>query len=300
MHRRADALRRFAAAEMPLMELGPSFAPIIPRREGWNTFIVDHLSREDLVAKYEGHDERLDAIETVDAIWNAGALHEVVPADRHGGFGVIVASHVIEHIPNLLSFFRSAEILLAADGVLSLAVPDKRFCFDYFKPVSTTGDIIAATRENASQHGERTVFNHFAYSVMAKGKIMWGQEPLGRLEFVNTLAQAAELSARATQADAPYLDCHAWHFTPASFELMVLELSALGLIRLRVESISAADGCEFIVHLRVSSIPDALPEEAAHRLADRRLALLDQTLLEAQQQINLSRKRLRGLKHRQT
>lgn len=292
MQRRSENLRRFVTASMPVMEIGPSFAPIVPRREGWNTFIVDHMSREDLIAKYEGHDDRLEAIETVDAVWNSGTLDAAVPVDRHGSFGVIVASHVIEHIPDLLSFFRSVEALLGPNGMFSVAVPDKRFCFDFFKPHSTTGDVVIAAQSAASRHEPRTVFNHFAYSVMANGKIMWTQEPLGRLDFVNTLHQAADLSAKASDEAAPYIDCHAWHFTPASFELLILELGALGLTRLRIESISEADGCEFIAHLR--SLPDnlAVPDD----LAQQRLDLLDRMLIEAEEQISLSRKRLKCVK----
>lgn len=293
MKRRAEKLRRFVVRGMPVMEIGPSFAPIIPRRDGWDTFIVDHLSREDLIAKYEGHDDRLDAIEAVDAVWDHGPLDQAVPSERHGTFRVILASHVIEHIADLLSFFRSAERLLSPGGVVSLAVPDKRFCFDFYKPISTAGDVVAAAKDGASRHGRRTIFNHFAYSVMSKGKIMWGQDPLGALQFVNTLDQAADLSEKAAQPDAPYIDCHAWHFTPASFELMMLELKALGLTGLSVDEISEADGCEFIAHLR-SSPGQALSPEA---LSSRRLALLDRTLLEAEQQIKLSRKRLKGAKH---
>ena len=44
--------------------------------------------------------------------------------------------------------------------------------------------------------------------------------------------------ARAELPD--YVDAHAWTFTPSSFELLILELRALGLLDLAVERIVEA------------------------------------------------------------
>jgi hypothetical protein len=49
---------------------------------------------------------------------------------------------------------------------------------------------------------------------------------------------------------APYEDCHAWMFTPASFVLIILELGELGLVDWRVERMLPQPSVEFIVELR--------------------------------------------------
>jgi tetratricopeptide (TPR) repeat protein len=77
---------------------------------------------------------------------------------------------------------------------------------------------------------------------------------------------------------------HAWQFTPASFQLLMLELARLGVTDWRVERIGPVVGCEFHAWLRRGG------REAATALTDselnaQRLALLKRTLLEAKEQI---------------
>jgi hypothetical protein len=46
-----------------------------------------------------------------------------------------------------------------------------------------------------------------------------------------------------------YVDCHAWMFTPSSFELNIYELHALGEIDFRISHIFPSEDCEFYVTL---------------------------------------------------
>ncbi len=34
------------------IEIGPSYRPLCPKNQGWNTLVVDHATRAELVAKY--------------------------------------------------------------------------------------------------------------------------------------------------------------------------------------------------------------------------------------------------------
>ncbi|MCF7992123.1 MAG: class I SAM-dependent methyltransferase, partial [Thiohalocapsa sp.] len=127
------------------LEIGPSHAPVAPKREGFNVHVVDHLPAEELRRKYVGHDVDLDAIEAVDFIWRGEPLDATVGAVER--YDWIIASHVIEHVPDVIGFLCSCEALLKDGGVLSLAVPDKRYCFDLFRWPSSTGDALQAHTE---------------------------------------------------------------------------------------------------------------------------------------------------------
>lgn len=85
---------------------------------------------------------------------------------------------------------------------------------------------------------------------------------------------------QAIKPDGAYVDCHAWQFTPASFALLVLELSDLGLIDWRVEWIAPQPAVEFLVRLcrgrRQFSSREVREAE--------RLALLRQVLLDLREQ----------------
>lgn len=268
-----------------LIEVGPSFSPIAPKSAGWDTAVIDHLTQNGLKAKYAGlPGVDVNRIEHVDYIWHEGSLSDAVPPDLHGTFDAFIASHVIEHAPDLISFLDSAAALLKLQGVVALAVPDKRFCFDYFQPSTTTGQVLEAHEEQRSRHSRRVAFDHHAYSVISGGVVSWGQHPVAGLQLCNSLEQAQTLSDDLVR-EGGYIDLHAWRFSPASFELLLLELARLRKTDWQVQRITEPSGCEFFAWLQRGGIA-AAAELSDEAVASRRLALLKRTLLEAQAQID--------------
>jgi glycosyltransferase involved in cell wall biosynthesis len=271
-----------------IVEIGPSYNPIAPKAHGWKTTTVDHATRAALTEKYRGHPGvDVDRIEEVDCVWISGSLADAVPAHLHGTFDAFIASHVIEHTTDLVGFLDTAATLLANTGIVILAVPDKRYCFDYFRPLTTTGDVLDAHAARRSRHTRRNLFNHLAYVVKNDGAGAWGQSPVNELEFFHSIEEAAAAFANASDgAESPYVDSHAWQFTPASFELLLLELARIGETDWLVDQITPATGCEFFVRLRrgggCATAALTVPE-----LQARRLALLKRILLETREQIDL-------------
>ena len=51
---RIAKLRGSITKEQHGLEIGPSLRPVVPKREGFQVEIVDHLSREELTEKYAG------------------------------------------------------------------------------------------------------------------------------------------------------------------------------------------------------------------------------------------------------
>lgn len=280
---RSAVLLGDVSPDAAIMELGPSVSPIAPRSAGWNVTVVDHATREELVAKYQSHPNvDTSKVEAVDILWRNGPLDGSVPAGALGTFDLLIASHVIEHIPDPIGFFQAASrILHPQRGVLALAVPDKRFCFDCLKPVSTTGQILAAHKIGSQRHTAATRFDYAAYNAFDRGRTGWGREPVPDLKLVETLETAyADFMSATDGPDAAYVDCHAWQFTPASFELLILELGALGIIDWRIGLLAPSPAVEFLVRL----VPGREQfTDPAHR-EQRRLDLLKTILLEAREQ----------------
>jgi predicted SAM-dependent methyltransferase len=285
MSSRSEALLAPVPRGGRLIEIGPSFSPIAPKAEGWNTLVVDHLTREGLVAKYTGHPGvDVARIEDVDVVWTGGPIVEAVDRSLHGTFDAFIASHVIEHTPDLLAFLGTATTLLKQDGVVVLAIPDKRYCFDFFQPLTTAGQVLAAAREQRTRHTPRLAFDYLAYSAADGDSHAWGQHPVTRLRLPHTLEQARgyfEAASRSTD----YIDLHAWRFTPASFELLLLDLAWLGETDWRVERTTPASGCEFFAWLRRGGMA-AAAALSAEAFNARRLDLLKLTLLEQRAQID--------------
>jgi hypothetical protein len=254
---------------MRILEIGPAFAPLAPRSEGWDVCVVDHVTRAELVEQYAGPLHAVDTgrIEEVDVVWQGGPLNEAIPGERHG-FDVCLASHVIEHAGDFVGFVQGVMGVLAPDGWLSLAVPDLRYCFDLLESPTRVGEIVAAHLRGSSRHRLESLYDQAAYTVRSNGSIAWGQEGVGAIELDSTFDAARQVVASWSDAPVPEsVDCHTWQFTPASFQLAILELAALGLLDVHVASSRDTVGCEFFVTLRRGArVPDDVGELDARRL----------------------------------
>jgi SAM-dependent methyltransferase len=280
MGRNETLLRGLEPGVSRILEVGPSFIPVAPKRDGWLTTIVDHTDRPGLLAKYHMlPSDALSRVEEVDRVWTTGPL-EMVLQDQLGTFDAIIASHVIEHIVDPIAFFDSASRLLNERGRIALAVPDRRLCFDCLRPVSTTGQMIAASRSKRQRHSLAAVFDHKAYHATHHGNLGWTRDVSFEPEFTWTLGTAWEVIANYDETGpGEYIDVHGWVFTPSSFESLILDLHGLGLIDWRVTELEEGEAVEFIAVLEKSAT--RLPEEA---MKERRRALLLRQLDEARQQ----------------
>jgi SAM-dependent methyltransferase len=140
------------------LEIGPSHNPIAPKAKGFNVHILDHASAAELRNKYQGHGVNLDNIEEVDFVWHGEPLQELI--GKTGCYDWIIASHVIEHVPNFISYLQQCEALLKPAGILSLVIPDKRYCFDYFSSCSSTGNVLDAYAEKRVRPSHGQIFDH--------------------------------------------------------------------------------------------------------------------------------------------
>jgi hypothetical protein len=235
-----------------IIEIGPSFAPIAAKADGWATTVVDHAPRRKLIAKYKVHPNvDTSRIEEVDVVWDGGALHEAFPQAARGGYRALIASHVMEHLPDPVGFLSSAALLLDDEGAVLLALPDKRLCFDCLRPTTTTGQVLSAYRARRSRHTDAALFDGMAYDARSPdGAPGWRRMAGGDLHLSNSLDGVATMIADyAGTPDSPYADAHAWVFTPASFELMMLELCVIEAIDLRTDWIAEREGVEFLARL---------------------------------------------------
>jgi predicted SAM-dependent methyltransferase len=229
------------------LEIGPSHNPIAPKKNGFNVHTLDHASAAELRNKYQGHGVNLDNIEEVDFVWRGETLQQLI--GKTGCYDWIIASHVIEHIPDLISFLQQCKALLKPAGILSLVIPDKRYCFDYFSSSSSTGNMLDAYAEKRVRPSHGQIFDHIANASRRNGNIAWTSDGMGGVnELLHTFAEAQTGWARSVST-TDYIDVHCWRFTPASFRLLVSDLLNLGLINLEIKAEFDTTGCEFYVSL---------------------------------------------------
>ena len=223
------------------LEIGASWRPLLPKAKGYDVRVADHLDQAALVAKYDGM-RPTDAIEPVDYVLTGRGLTGAI--DER--FDWIIGSHVLEHTVCLVTFLRDAETLLRPGGILSLAVPDRRYCFDRFRDRSSLARVIDVFRAAPVLHSEGSVLE-FYLSVVAKGEsISWDATHAGAFHQLHTLEEAREHAAIAADE---YVDVHNWVFTPNHLRLMLVDLHALGFVGLREVSFHQTVGPEFYIAL---------------------------------------------------
>ena len=234
------------------LEIGPGYNPLLPKAEGFDVETADYTDAAGLRMKYRDN-PHVDPgrIEDVDHVLENGrSLAEAV--GRPGTFGYIVASHVIEHAPDMLGFLLSCETLLAPGGVLLLAVPDKRHCFDVLQPLTGTGAVLQAHLDGRTRPSPGAVFDDIAYNAVRGGAIVWAPADGAPLAFFASL-EAAAAAYQSAQRLPDYVDVHVQRFVPSSFRLIMRDLHDIGAIGLREALFRDSVGNEFYMTLAASA-----------------------------------------------
>ena len=185
-------------------------------------------------------------------------------------------------MPDLLAFLDSCRRLLHDDGMLIFALPDKRWCFDFFRPVSLAGDVLLAHHESRKIHTAAVLFNEISYSTTLGGRPGWAAGEIAtELVFAHEPGVSQLVFEQIAAGDQTYRDAHAWQFTPASFELLILDLSQTGACDWHVDWLKPQAAVEFLGRLR----PGVASFSSNAAIQQRRKELLVQLAAETVEQL---------------
>lgn len=281
---RFKELRRFVDKESLGIEVAPYFAPITPKAGGYNVLILDVFDtgtlRKTALSDPNIPDKKIGQIEEVDIVSDASQLIDVVQSkDLSGKIGYIVSSHNFEHLPDPISFLRGCSAALKPGGVLTMAIPDYRACFDHFRMPTRLSDWLAAYHKGYTQPSPETVFDSAANTAA----FMRGDSPSVGLNVASespdgfrpaqNLRAAYDNYVADLKTTSPYRDTHCNVMFGASFELLVRDLKHLSLIDLDPIKVTPTVGLEFIVHLRKPGDGETT-DESDEAFYSRRLELL--------------------------
>jgi SAM-dependent methyltransferase len=284
MNRNHELLATISKEQLGI-EVAPWFAPLTPRRAGYNCLTLDVMSRADLVARASADPNvdpaKLAEVEDVDLVGSAGDIQDLVGAKGLAGqVDYVVSSHNFEHLPNPVRFLQGCEAILRPGGQLIMAVPDLRGCFDHFRPPTALSEWLEAHFEQRRRPLPRQTFDQGAYTCR---RVANAEESMAfsvsdnpsELQPYDRLAAAYQSWRAAVEnPDDVYRDTHCSTFTPASLQLLLTELSILGLISLELTAVSATNVFEFYLRLRK---PLAVRSGPASDLHARRTHLLRQS-----------------------
>ena len=258
---RLDQLRRYTDKTSLGIEIAPYFNPIVTKKAGYNLMIVDVFDTQTLRRRVLEDPfipkERVEEVEPVDIVADASDLADEI--EKRGlarKIGYIVSSHNFEHLPNPIRFLQGCSAALRPGGVLTMAIPDYRACFDHFRMPTRLSDWLAAYHRGWVQPSPETRFDFRTSQSMY---VRSGKPEVGCdidaddprfFEPVRVLKHSYEEYLTDLAATPPYKDAHCSAVFGASFELMVRDLRHLGLIDLEVLDVAPTSGLEFFVHLR--------------------------------------------------
>jgi SAM-dependent methyltransferase len=269
---RRERLTRFIKPGERGIEIAPYFNPLVPRRLGYNCLSLDILDTETLrqAAAADPHvpRENLAYIEEVDLVGSATQIAELVAARFElGSFDYVISSHNLEHLPDFVRFLQGCEQVLRSGGQVAMALPDRRYCFDYFQPHTVTAEVLEAYFACRQRPTPAQVFRQES----VRARYDDGQRQLisftsednpGYVAPQETLTEHfRRWQTFVAQPDEVYRDVHCWFFTPASFELLLRDLEFLGLITLQIHEICGTNWSDIFVHLRKPE-RRAIPEPA--------------------------------------
>jgi hypothetical protein len=241
------------------LEIGALHNPRLTRLEA-NIRYLDHATSEELRAKYSGNPDaegRADDLVDVDFVWAPGKrLVEVLgpwaPVDY------VIASHVIEHVANPIGWLGQIDESLVDGGVLSLVIPDKRYCFDVGRRLTQLPQLVDLYLRRVDMPTFEQIFDHEAHFLGGvSAEDLWdGWDPAGQVRRdVEDPSAFALQRCLELERTGVYQDVHASVFTPASFVDLFADLVRLELTGLELEEIFPTDrgSYEFFVTLRKGS-----------------------------------------------
>jgi hypothetical protein len=162
-----------------------------------------------------------------------------------------------------------------------MALPDKRTCFDYFRPHTTLGQWIEAFFAEREQPTPAQVFDqdslHSRLRVSEENRLAFSlTEDPNNICALWTLRQAyANWVNLEASKDKTYHDAHCSVFTPNSLRLLLDDSAFLGLSPFALEEVSETNYNEFYVHLHNVGYSNYIEEDIARYYTERQNILHD-------------------------
>jgi len=230
------------------LEIGPLDKPVLPKKLGLNVQIMDHMSKDNLQKKYQNDvNVNINDIEDIDFIWDGRRYSDIIGKTNY--YDYIIASHLIEHTTDLIGFLQECEEILNENGVLSLAIPDKRYCFDCFRPVSSLSSIIDNHLIKNKTHSPGVVAEQYLYAAVRGEDIGCnGNFDKQEIKLYHDIEDVKKYMNDVITHNTFY-DVHQWVFTPNWFRLILKDLQDLGFTSFKEIAFHDTIGNEFFITL---------------------------------------------------
>jgi len=199
------------------LEISPLCNPILSP-EHPNTRFLDICSTEELKKKYEGDTNvDKDKIVTVHYVDKGGPYSDIVGHER---FQLIIASHVIEHIPNVIKWLNGIALILKDDGV------ERR--------LTNLADLVGAYIENRKMPTPERVYDFFMFTRPELNSPVVHHDGQQATKHILTKEIHKRAYENAQDSLTKYVDMHCSVWTPETFIEQMNFLTEMNLLNLEL------------------------------------------------------------------
>ncbi len=211
------------------LEIGALDSPTYNPKDHHIKFL-DFTSKEELATKGD-HNPRykLENLVNVDYVCPTTEYSKYIQ-DR---FDLVIANHVIEHIPDTIRWLDEIYNILSSGGYLFLSVPDKRYTFDIARRNTTIIDLLRNNEEQVVRPSFYNILEHFYYHKSVSSKDAWNnnyKEKINTKRF--SLNKAIDVARKHSMEN--YADVHCHVYTSSSFFELIDELDEINKINLNL------------------------------------------------------------------
>jgi hypothetical protein len=233
---RKEVMLKGVSASARCLEIAPFHRPVLTK-DRFKVDYTDYATTEELRAKAPVHEGiSPDSVCTVDYIWVPGRpLRECIPANVSYEFAL--ASHVMEHVPNVLGWVQQILDVLETGATLQLALPDYRGCFDVFRRTTTFSEMLQHWTMESSTPTVSQIFDFLANNVEIPadpGLLPFGPSPK-IADFKRHYPDDSALHfALKNFNDGTYMDTHCSVFSPESMVEAFSTATRVGLLNVEI------------------------------------------------------------------
>ena len=229
-----------------ILEIGALNSPTFSNKDAIVKY-ADWLSYDDLVAHYPNK----KGILHVDYVIKGSNISGTIGDSESNKFNIIIANHVIEHIPDVIGWLLELSKLTTEGGYVSLAVPDRRYTFDYVRNETDVVDLIDCHRDRLESPSFQQILKHLYFKKNIVSKNIWDGDDI-TLDLQKKRFSLGDAINRAEKMHGSFHSLHCHVFTINSFTAIINELHEANIIPWKIENIIDVEyyGNEFLALLK--------------------------------------------------
>lgn len=246
------------------LEIAPYFDAFIRKTDcGGRIMYTDYVSNEEIQAKSKLNPHGSSGeIPVIDFVWTPGvALKTCAP--KGAEFDYVVASHVMEHVPNPIGWLNELLSVVKISGKIVLFLPDRNHTFDYFRNPTNFGELVSWWIEQPAVPNVTQVADFMSNSFSDDGTVIRDHKnvpqnfkrPYTDEDMINTTVFVYN--------EGGYIDAHTSVWETETVAEILGRVRDAGLLNVDISS-AYKSGPEFLIVLTKLGEPLKIPPQRKH------------------------------------